>query len=222
MPIVTEGNRLSDWLKGEVESPTFFSRDAIAMQAGSGMCPSGLVLARLLTGAAAAAVAFAGNAGNGAMGAVTAGGAARRGTYKLTMIEPAADAGRFTVEDPDGVLVGVGRVAAAFAAGGLSFTLADGAVDFGAGDGFDITVSGGTEKFVPFDPTATDGAQVVDGVLVDAVNAVASDVAAVAVRRLALVSDQGLQWGDNVTTQNQKIAAHAQLRRLGIYVRAGA
>lgn len=91
--------------------------------------------------ATAAAVAFAGNTGDGAMGAIVASAGAKAGIYKLTVIEPGANAGTFQVVDPDGVLVGIGAVASAFSAGGLAFTLADGATDFVAGDGFDITVT---------------------------------------------------------------------------------
>lgn len=84
--------------------------------------------------------ANAGNTGNGAMGAVTVGADAKVGDYTLTIVEPAANAGAFIVEDPDGIVIGNGDVAAAFNAGGLSFTLADGSTDFAAGDQFTITL----------------------------------------------------------------------------------
>lgn len=92
----------------------------------------------------ATAAALGTNTGNGAMGAITVDETvARAGVYTLTIIEPAANAGTFVVEGPDGVQVGDGAVAAAFNAGGLAFTLADGATDFVAGDSFKITVAGG-------------------------------------------------------------------------------
>jgi hypothetical protein len=90
---------------------------------------------------AGVATAFAGNTGNGAMGAITATTGAKPGNYSLVIIEPAANAGTFQVEDPDGVFVGRGTVGVAFSAGGLAFTLADGATDFVAGDGFTIAVT---------------------------------------------------------------------------------
>lgn len=89
----------------------------------------------------AAATAYAGNTGNGVMGAVTVSAGAKIGTYKLTIVDPAANVGNFLVEDPDGITIGQGDVAAAFSAGGLAFTLADGATDFVAGDGFNIVVT---------------------------------------------------------------------------------
>lgn len=92
--------------------------------------------------ASAAATAWSTNTGNGAMGTITVSSGAKPGTYKLQIIEPAANAGTFIVTDPDGVPISAkGTVASAFSAGGLAFTLADGGTDFVAGDGFDIVVS---------------------------------------------------------------------------------
>lgn len=90
----------------------------------------------------AASAALGTNTGNGAMGAITVSAGAFPGRYTLTIIEPAANAGNFTVTDPNGVQIGDGTVAAAFSAGGLAFTLTDGSTDFVAGDSFAITVSG--------------------------------------------------------------------------------
>ena len=96
----------------------------------------------------AAATAFAGNTGNGAMGSITVSAGAKIGTYKLLITEPASNVGNFIVEDPDGVIIGQGDVAAAFSAGGLAFTLADGSTDFAAGDGFNIAVTATSETAV--------------------------------------------------------------------------
>ncbi len=95
----------------------------------------------------AASAAVAGNTGNGTMGAITVSTGAKLGVYKLTVIAAAANAGNFTVEDPQGITVDNGAVASAFSSGGLAFTLADGATDFAAGDQFTITVTatGGTD-----------------------------------------------------------------------------
>jgi hypothetical protein len=90
------------------------------------------------TGVAAAA---AGNTGNGAMGAITVSAGAKQGVYRLEITDVDANAGEFRVTDPDGNFVAAGDVAAAFSAGGLAFTLADGATDFVVGDSFTITVT---------------------------------------------------------------------------------
>jgi hypothetical protein len=91
--------------------------------------------------ATGASAAGSGNTGNGTMGAITVTAGAKQGVYTLEIVEPAANAGAFVVRDPDGILVDNGTVAVAFSAGGLAFTLADGATDFVAGDTFAITVT---------------------------------------------------------------------------------
>lgn len=90
-----------------------------------------------------------GNTGNGAMGAVTPSAPAKAGVYKLTIVEPGANAGIFTVTDPDGIELATGTVGVAYNNGGLAFTLADGATDFISGDQFDITVAAGAESTTP-------------------------------------------------------------------------
>lgn len=99
----------------------------------------GCLAAQTLT---ASAAALGTNTGNGTMGAITVTAGAKPGRYTLTIIEPGANTGTFNVIDPDGIQIGDGVVASAFSAGGLAFTLADGATDFVAGDAFAITVAG--------------------------------------------------------------------------------
>lgn len=108
-----------------------------------GAADRGCVAARAMN---ASAAALGVNTGNGTFSAITAAAPLQPGEYVLTITEPAANAGAFTVEGPDGVQIGDGTVGVAFAAGGLGFTLADGATDFVAGDSFKITVAG--EKFL--------------------------------------------------------------------------
>jgi hypothetical protein len=99
----------------------------------------------------ATATAFAGNAANtGTMGAVTVGAGAKEGRYTVTIIEPGTNAGKFSVEDPDGVQIGTGTVAVAFSAGGIGFTIADGATDFSAGEGFNVDVDLSADAPVDF------------------------------------------------------------------------
>lgn len=94
---------------------------------------------------AAPATAFTGNAANtGTCGTVTVGAGAIAGTYKVIIIEPASNAGKFLVENPNGVIVGTGNVASEFTGGGLTFTISDGATDFSSGEGFSIAVATNT------------------------------------------------------------------------------
>jgi hypothetical protein len=118
--------------------------------------------------------ANAGNTGNGTIGTVSADDGAKKGTWRITMIEPATDLGRFTVEDPDGIEVGVGTVGTAFN-GPINFTIADGATDFVAGDGFTVVVGEGTEVWKLSAIAAVDGSQVPAGILAEAVDVTAAD-----------------------------------------------
>jgi len=95
--------------------------------------------------AAGAATAYSGNAAN--TGTITAapatGAGCKVGTYKVTCIEPATNGGKFLVQDPDGITIGVATVAAEFSTH-LTFTIADGATDFSSGEGFNIVVAAST------------------------------------------------------------------------------
>src|SRR6266540_3179842 len=133
MSLLTQGKYLGDWLKWEPDSQ--YSREIVTVLAGSGadrVLTTGMVLGRI-TKSAATGAAVAGNTGNGTITASpTVGASAKPGLYRLTCIEPASDAGKFSVEDPDGVLIGVATVGVPFATH-LTFTIADGSTDFVSG-----------------------------------------------------------------------------------------
>ena len=87
-----------------------------------GASDHGVVAGGTFAGTATSA-AGSGNVGNGTMGAITVSAGAKKGVYKLVIIEPVTNAGAFEVTDPDGVFVDNGTVGVAFSAGGLAFTL---------------------------------------------------------------------------------------------------
>jgi hypothetical protein len=217
--VFSEANRVSDWLKWEEDSR--HSRDDIILLSGQKLA-SGAVIGKTQVGATAAAVAFASSTGNGVMGAITVTGSAKVGLHKLVVIEPAANAGVFEVEDPDGKVIGRGNVAAVFTAQGLSFTLADGATDFISGDGFDITVTGGTEKWKEHDPAGSDGSERPAGILLFAVDASATgsnaDTPCTAITRQAIIGDADITWKTGMTAP-QKVVSLAALKALGIIAR---
>jgi hypothetical protein len=222
MPVQTEGKYLGDWLKFEADN--HYSRDIVTVLAGSGAdreLLTGMVLGRITKGAAASA-AVAGNTGNGTITASPAvGQAAKPGVYRVVCIEPAADGGKFAVEDPDGILIGVATVGVEFATH-LTFTIADGAADFVAGDSFTITVAAGSGKVKQIDFAATDGSDAACGILLlDTTAPDGTDRSGVAIVRNAIVSDSGITWPAGAT-ENQKNAAIAQLKSAGILVRQGA
>jgi hypothetical protein len=222
MSVLTERKYLGDWLKWEPDSQ--YSREVLTVLAGSGadrVLTTGMVLGRINKGAATGA-AVAGNTGNGTITANPAvGGAAKPGVYRLVCIEPATDVGKFSVEDPDGVLIGVATVGVQFTTH-LTFTIADGSTDFASGDSFTITVAAGSGKVKQIDFAATDGSDAACGILLlDTTAPDGVDKSGVAIIRNAIVSDNGITWPAGATT-NQKNAATAQLKSAGILVRQGA
>lgn len=194
------------------------SREAITIVSGAGVLKSGTVLGKITTGTSASATAFSGNTGNGTMGTITVSAGAKVGTYKLVIIEPGSNVGTFQVEDSDGKVIGTGAVASAFSKGGLAFTLADGATDFVAGDGFDIVVASGSGKYTGYDDGLANGAQTAVAVLMQNVDATSSDVSATAVVRFAAVKKDALQWISAVDN-TAKTQAYANLLAVNIVAR---
>lgn len=97
-----------------------------------------------------AAAAEAGNTGNGV---VTLGGPAYgvgvvAGTWRAVLIEPVTNGGIWSVFRPDGTREGE-AVTGTLYNGGIKFTIADGATDFAAGDGFTFAVTLAAEGPIP-------------------------------------------------------------------------
>ena len=216
MSLLSERTYLPDFLFWEDDRN--FSREKITILAGSGSAralTAGMVLGKVEVGAGTAA-AVSGNTGNGTFGTVTVGAGAKAGVYRVTCVEPGTNVGKFVVEDPDGINVGVATVAAAFTGGGLSFTIADGATDFVSGDAFTVTVAAGSGKYVQLNLTGADGTQNAAAVLVSDVTAAdGTDAVGAAVVRDAIIIAAQLTWPSGATS-NQKNAALAQLKALKI------
>lgn len=193
------------------------SLDNITVLSGQNLV-GGTVIGRKSTAATSATgAAVAGNTGTGTIGSVTYGKARKNGTYRITIIEPASNAGTFSVEDPDGNVIGNGTVAVAYTGDGPGFTIAD-ATDFVAGDAFTVTVVGATFKYAIYDPTATDGTQFAAGILFDAVDASSADKPGVNVARATEVNVNELTWFSGATA-TQKADGAAALAALGVITR---
>ena len=196
--------------------PEFF--EAITLVSGAGVVEPNTVLGKITTGTTATATAFSGNTGNGTMGTITVSAGAVNGTYKLVIIEPATDAGKFQVEDPNGKIIGTGAVAAAFSKGGLAFTLADGATDFVAGDGFDIVVASGSGKYTPYDDALTNGAQTAVAVCLQGADATSGDKTVTALVRIGVIKKDALQWHTDADS-TAKAKAYVDLQAANIIAR---
>jgi hypothetical protein len=195
------------------EANNFRSRDEIVVLSGQVLL-AGAVIGRVFSGGTGAAVAAAGNVGNGTMGAITVTNAPP-GAYQLVITDAGANVGEFEVRNSSGAVIGQGTVAAAYSAGGLAFTLADGATDFAVGDVFNITVSGGTGKYKEYNPANTDGSQFVAGILWDDADATDGDVRAAAITSDAEVNQGELTWFSGASA-GQIAAGVLGLRAIGI------
>lgn len=178
---------------------------------------AGKVVGRVYSGGTAAAAAQAGNTGNGVMGAVTVTNAPP-GNYQVVITAPGANVGEFEVRAPGGAVIGQGTVASAYSAGGLAFTLADGATDFAAGDTFNIVVTGGAGKYKEYNPGNTDGSNVVAGILWDDVDATSADKKCVVVCRDCEVNQGEITWFSGASA-GQITAGIAGLAALGVICR---
>lgn len=181
---------------------------------GAAALKRGTALGRTVSAGTATAAAAAGNTGNGAMGAVTVAGDAQPGDYQWKITKAAANAGDFEVTDPLGQLVGVGTVAVAFAGGGLSFTLADGATDFVVGDSGTISVTARTVKYKIAARAATDGSNEPIAVLADDADPSGGDVKA-GVYLTGEFNSNAMTFGTGLTAA----LAKEPMRRVGIFLK---
>lgn len=201
-----------DWLKHEPEPHIF--RKEVTVASGAGDLITGTVMAKVGASLSAASAAKSGgNTGNGtltldATNPVLAGG--KLGVYTVRCIAAAANSGTFRVEDPDGVVLGDVAVAATFA-DDVKFVIADGSSDFIVGDGFDITVSAGTEKWKKCVYGAVDSLSVPAGILLDGVDASSADAKAVVVTGHCEIADLELTWDSSFDSAPKKAWALAKL-----------
>lgn len=213
MTVLTEGQHTGEFIVTEANGS--LSREAVLILAGQNLQP-GHVLGKASAGTAIGA-AVSGNTGNGSISAIAAGTAAKAGVYVATCIEPAANGGTFSVEDPDGVTIGIAIVGTAFA-GPVAFTIGDGATDFVAGDRFTITVAAGPGKYKEYNPANTDGSQTAVAILYAGVDATAGDLPGVVIARHAEVNAGELVWFSGADA-DQKDAALSQLKTHDIIAR---
>jgi len=221
MTVLTEGRHPGEAIMSELpgkqsrENATILeSQTIVAGQLLGALADTGVVTA--------AAAANAGNTGNGVLTLATppVTSAALEGVYKVTFIEPATDLGTFEVEGPDGSIVGTGKVGTAFAKQ-VKFTIADGATDFVAGDGFKITVGtpAGSFAYKAWDPDAADGTEVAAAMAIYPATTGVGETAEIAViARGAELNVNCIAWPDG-TTDAEKAAVKDDLEKRGILLR---
>lgn len=151
--------------------------------------------------------------------------AAKSGRYTVTFLAQGADAGEFEVEGPDGKIVGAGKTGAAFTKQ-VRFTIADGATDFVAGDQFflDVGIVPGENdgKIVAWNPTATDGSQIICGVcLKDCQAADGEDLpgGVLYARRMAVLYAGAIVWPEGLLAADAARALADMDDRLALVAR---
>jgi hypothetical protein len=147
-----------------------------------------------------------GNTGDGTVTAVAAAnpGSPLVGDYTLECTAAVTNGGVFKLTDPGSNIVateltmqaGAGA-ATIFNAGGMIFTVTDGAADFIVGDKFTIAIAA-NGKWVPFDPSAVDGAEIPLGIFCGDTIATASLVA-------GDITDQPIYEGGTFTFDSQQL-----------------
>lgn len=220
MTVITQTTKHSGCYLGEAAALNIVNEE-IVVASGEGVLEPGTLLGQITEGGTqtvAAAAASGGNTGNGTVGSLTGDANIKPGTYRITIIEPAANGGTFTLEDPDGVTVGSGTIGAAFN-GPLNFTIADGATDFVAGDSFTIAVShSNTTKYAAHDPAAGDGSEVAAAILYHPIDATSGDVTTVAtVRGPATIFERYLTYKSGISGAD-KTAAQNALKAKGMAI----
>jgi len=216
MTALTEGNRLNDILKAELNNN--LSREVVTVKLAEDL-PIGQVLGKIKLGTCpATGTAISGNTGAGTCTSVTAGAKAKLGTYTIKCISAVSGAGLFTVEDPDGYALPEAVAGVAYVNDQINFILNDGSPDFAVGDTFTVAIAAGSGEVVGIDPTAVDGSQDAYGILTADCDATTAATEAVVIVRSAQVVEANLVWLNSSPemTTDQIAAAMAQLKTMGI------
>lgn len=218
MDAFTEGRHAAEFLLSEGQGN--FSRDNIVVAASQDFQAGRVLGKRAVVGSVvAAASAKAGNTGNAtiAMGDPAVTSKVKDGRY--TGI--ATDATHVRWEDPSGKAIGISTHGAAFAKGGVSFTVTAGGTANIAGDEFyvDVAADSGDFEYGAHDPDATDGFEVATAIaLYPAKTGAGESTKISAITRLAEANGAILGWDADITA-GQKADAVQALADRGIVVR---
>lgn len=219
----TEGRHPGEFLLSEAEFHR--SRGVATIASGSGVVEAGTVVGKVTRGAITVTKTDVVGASKGVLTLAEPayGAGVKNGDYKVVIVEPATDAGKFVVEDPDGIIVGTGTVGAAFD-GVVKFTLADGTSDHVSGDYavVHVAVAAGSGYFAP-SPAAEDdgieGAEIALAVTLYRVDATSEAVDVTIIERDAQVKGFALIYDASVDDDAKKQAKNEQLKAAGIIVR---
>jgi hypothetical protein len=218
--IATESTVYGNLVKQEYGADHGYCKEVLTVNGSAGTLAVGTVLG-LVTSGTATPAADAGNAATtGTIASATATAGAKDGVYVIKITAAAANAGTFSVTDPDGLPLPNGTVAVAYSHGGLAFTVTDGAQDFIVGEGFTITVASGVGEYKVATETATDGSKVAAAIVAAPVTLTGSAEAQVlCIKRGPIsISKGGLVLDATYDNATKKNTVYASLEALGIQV----
>lgn len=198
------------------------SRGGGIIALGAGKLKAGTVLGQR-TKAALSAVAAAGvpaPAGATITAAPTVTAGVTKPGVHIFRCEVGGATGTWQHEDPDGVYVGTAATGAAYTGQGMTLTITDSGTDPAVGEVFKVTVSQATGDgaYLPFDPAATNGAEIAAAILYEGCDATNAAVRRTLTLRDSEVTANELVWKDGLTI-DQKAAALAHLAAHGIIAR---
>lgn len=218
MTVFTEGRHAAEFVLSEGDKN--FSRDNIRIAASQTIVPGAVLGKRaVVADIAAAPSAAAGNTGNAtiAMTAPELTSKAKDGRYKGIAIT----ATTVRWEDPDGKDLGVSTHGAAFAKGGIKFTITAGGNANVAGDEFYVDVAADKSDFEygAHNPDATDGLEVAAALaLYPATTGVGESAKISAITRMSEVNGNLLTWKTGIAAGAKADGIQA-LAGTGIIVR---
>jgi len=213
MSSLSQGNTLQDVLKYEEDNN--YSREVVTMLSGQDLSLAAVLGKVKLEACPTTGTAGGGNTGGGTCTGVTAGAKAKQGTYTLKCIIAQANAGVFSVEDPDGFALPDAVVGVAYTNDQINFTINDNSPDFTVSDVFTIAIPAGSLSVRAINFSGVDGSQDAYGILTDKCDASGGAKSAVAVVRNAKIVAANLSWPTGASA-DQKAAALAQLAAKGI------
>lgn len=223
MTTLTEGVHPAESLISEANGDR--SRAAITVADGS-VVTACMVLGAVETGVPTATAGTPvsttnGTVGNGTLSAIVAAAGAMAGIWHIEITGTDTNAGEFLVRRPDGTVDGTGTVAVEYDEG-VTFTLADGANDWLAGDVIPFTVEyqdgESALKYEPYDQDGTDGSEVAAGIAYGDYDGTDADVPGVAWVRDCVHNADIVVWPTDITA-DEKAVAIQQMEARGIILR---
>jgi hypothetical protein len=217
---LTERRHAGGYLVWQPDDGQMTNKQIVLSSAIAAAVTAGLVLGQITVGTKTATAANGVPAPAGAtMSAIVATLAALTGKHRFVCITAGAT-GKWNHLAPAGHEIGVVTTGTEYVGGGLTLTITDTGTDPAVNEEFEVTVAeaAASGEWVPYDPTALNGAQNAAGILWSEYKdcTTVDQDATATVRGPCKVNRNELLWGAAVTTDGHKTTAYAALDALGV------